>query len=162
MSEAVEVTGSFGVISDEPVTGKTLNVQVPRIALQSNQIPGASIHGTPGDDPFDVLTRHCRNVVEVRVVVKNGQPLLLGRSGDQEIGNLSAAKALLREQPLHLSRSREMLSGDWNEIHDLQGHRQGVPLIHVSSGEADLEVRHHRPTHLTHLDKWPENFTNCR
>lgn len=63
-----------------------------------------SVDGPGGDYPFAGLAGDPADQVEVRVVVKQDEAALLGRGGDQEVGNLAAAETPRGKEPLDFAR----------------------------------------------------------
>ena|SRR5712691_6150455 len=59
-----------------------------------------SVDGPGGDHPFAGLAGDPADQVEVRVVVKQDETALLGRGGDQEVGDLAAAETPRGKEPL--------------------------------------------------------------
>ena len=57
------------------------------------KIKALSVDGPLGNYPLAVLTGERSNVVEVAVVMKEGQSSFLSSSGDKQIGNLSPTLA---------------------------------------------------------------------
>ena len=63
-----------------------------------------SVDGPGGDYPFAGLAGDPADQVEVRVVVKQDEAALLGRGGDQEVGDLAAAETPRGKEPLDFAR----------------------------------------------------------
>jgi len=63
-----------------------------------------SVDGPGGDYPFAGLAGDPADQVEVRVVVKQDEAAPLGRGGDQEVGDLTAAETPRGKEPLDFAR----------------------------------------------------------
>jgi hypothetical protein len=81
------------------------DVSVTREGGMAEKGGPVSVDGPGGDYPFAGLAGDPADQVEVRVVVKQDEAALLGRGGDQEVGDLAAAETPRGKEPCEASVS---------------------------------------------------------
>lgn len=115
-------------------------------AVKCPQAPGPGDRGSRSIDragryhPLAVLACHLGDQVEVRVVVKQDESLLLSRCGDEQVWNLAAPLASRGEETLHLPGALNVLRSGLDQLeHRKVGHIL-VPLASVAAPIADFEV----------------------
>ena len=70
--------------------------------------------------------------------MQDGERACLGGSGDEQVGHLAPTLMPCSEQALDLTRAAQVLGGGLDELEDLDGVREAVPLGGVARGATDL------------------------
>ncbi len=107
-----------------------------------------AVDGSGGDHPFAGLAGDPADQVEVRVVVKQDEVALLGRGGDQEVGDLAAAETPRGKEPLDLARPLNVRGIRLDQRKRGKRRSQAVPLGEIASRETYFEVRNARSSDL--------------
>ena len=91
-----------------------------------------SVHRARRHDPLDALASDPGDAIEVRVVVQDRQGVRLRRGGDQQIGHLPAPLMLRREEPLHLTRTTNVVGRGFDQLEGAKRINRLVPLLRTS------------------------------